>query len=368
MKSVKIGKWLIKIPIIQGGMGVGISWDKLAGAVSVNGGLGVISSVGTGYYQFPKFAGKLINQRPDDEHFCSAEALKEIFKNARTKCGNAPLATNIMVALSDYKENVIAACEAGTNIIISGAGPATHLPALTYDYPDVALVPIVSSKKAAAFFCKIWKAKYNRLPDAIVVEGPKSGGHQGFAFEDCEKAEFQLEAIIPEILEEVKNWGEIPVFAAGGIWDKTDIDKFVAMGCAGVQMGTRFIATHECDAPDYYKNLLIASNENDIVLGESPVGLPSRRIYTKLHKLIAREKAPKIACISNCVSQCKHGDGAKRVGYCIADRLADAILDQRETGLYFTGTNGYRVNEIISVAELLEKLTQGEWVLLANYG
>lgn len=360
MEPVKIGKWLIKIPIIQGGMGVGISWDRLAGAVSINGGLGVISSVGTGYYQFPKFAGKLINGRPNDENFCSPEALKEIFKNARKKCGDAPLATNIMVALSDYKENVIAACEAGTNIIISGAGPATHLPALTCDYPDVALVPIVSSKKAAAFFCKIWKTKYNRLPDAIVVEGPKSGGHQGFAFEDCEKPEYQLEAIIPEILEEVKLWGEIPVFAAGGVWDKNDIDKFIEMGCAGVQMGTRFIATHECDAPEYYKNLLIASTENDIVLGESPVGLPSRRLYTNLHKLMKREKAPKIACISNCVIACKHGDGAKKVGYCIADRLADAILDNRETGLYFTGTNGYRVSEIISVHELLQKLTQGE--------
>ncbi|MDD5213680.1 MAG: nitronate monooxygenase [Candidatus Gracilibacteria bacterium] len=360
MEPVKIGKWPIKIPIIQGGMGVGISWDGLAGAVSINGGLGVISSVGTGYYQFPKFAGKLINGRPNDENFCSSEALKEIFKNARKKCGDAPLATNIMHALTDFKAGVISACEAGTNIIISGAGLATSLPEYTKDYPDVALVPIISSAQAAKIFCKKWSKSYSRLPDAFIVEGPKSGGHQGFAFEDCEKPEYQLEAIIPEILEEVAKWGEIPVFAAGGIWDKADIDKFIEMGCVGVQMGTRFIATHECDAPEYYKQLLIASNENDIVLGESPVGLPSRRLYTNLHKLMAREKAPKIACISNCVSACKHGEGAKKVKYCIADRLADAIMDKRETGLYFTGTNGYRVNEIISVHELLQKLTQGE--------
>jgi nitronate monooxygenase len=373
----KIGKYKFEHPIIQGGMGIGISWNRLAGAVSKEGGLGVISSVGTSYYQYPKYAGELVDGKPKAANFCSPEALKEIFKRARKICGNTPLGANVMVALSEYKANVIAACEAGANIIISGAGLPIALPDIViqkdYDlqnlpedlaehaksYPDVALVPIISSGRALKLICMKWK-KYGRIPDAIIVEGPKSGGHQGFSLEQCSMEEYQLENIIPEVLKEAAEWGDIPVFAAGGIWDKDDIDWFIGIGCAGVQMGTRFIATHECDAPDYYKQLLINTNAEDIKLGGSPVGLPSRRIITNLHELIANGEAPKIKCISNCVKDCHNGIGAKREGYCIADRLADAILDRPETGLYFSGANGFRVNEIISVHELMKKLTEGE--------
>lgn len=219
-QRLKIGKYEIKHPIIQGGMGVGISWDKLAGTVSLEGGLGVISAVGTGYYQNKEFAKKLARDKPVDAiNFYSRDALFEIVKNARKICGEAPLAANILYACNDYGRIVQDACEAGINIIITGAGIPTNMPEFTKEYPDVALIPIVSSARALKLICKKWK-RYNKLPDAIIVEGPLSGGHQGFSYDDCFKEEFQLENIVPPVLEEVKQWGDIPVIAAGGIWDK----------------------------------------------------------------------------------------------------------------------------------------------------
>lgn len=359
MNSLKIGKYEIKHPIIQGGMGVGVSWDKLAGTVSAEGGLGVISAVGTGYYQDKKFSNKLISNRPyEAENFYSKEALFEIIANARKICGDKPLAANILYAINDYGRVVRDACEAGIDIIITGAGLPTNMPEFTVGY-DVALIPIVSSAKALKIICKRW-ARYNKVPDAVIVEGPLSGGHQGFSYEDCLKEEFQLENIVPPVIEEAKLWGNIPVIAAGGIWDKNDIDKFMAMGCAGVQMATRFIGTFECDANDNFKDVLLAAKEEDITLLKSPVGYPARGVKTNLLKLVETKTAPKVACISNCVSPCHRGEEAKAVGYCIADRLSDAYYGNVETGLFFTGTNGYRLNEIISVKELMNKLVSGE--------
>ncbi len=243
---MKIGKYEIKHPIIQGGMGVGISWDQLAGNVSKEGGLGVISSVGTGYYKNVSENVNIVfrkNKPKDVMNFYSKEAFFEIVENARKICGDAPLGCNILYACNDYGRMVKDACEAGINIIITGAGLPTNMPEFTQDYPDVALVPIVSSARALKLICRKWK-KYNRIPDAIIVEGPLSGGHQGFKYEDCFKEESQLENIVGPVIEEAKNWGEnIPIIAAGGIWDKNDIDKFLKMGCAGVQMATRFIGT-----------------------------------------------------------------------------------------------------------------------------
>ena len=356
---IKIGKHIIKYPIIQGGMGVGISWDKLAGTVSLNGGLGVISTVGTGYYDYPNYLGAKHLSVPNAAECNSKVALNEIFSKARAICGNSPIAANVMHVLSNYKENVVDACEAGADIIICGAGLPVDLPKLTENFPDVALVPIVSSARALRLIVKKWQ-KYGRLPDAIVVEGPLSGGHQGFKYEDCFLPENQLEVIVSEVIEESSKYGSIPVFAAGGIWNQNDILRFLDLGCAGVQMGTRFVATFECDTSDAHKDALLKCKESDITLKRSPVGLPSRSITTNLHKLIEAGKAPRISCKSNCVSPCKHGVGAREVGYCIADRLGDCLLGNTETGLFFTGSNGYRVNEIISVVELFNKLLEGE--------
>ena len=360
MKPLQIGKHLIEKPIIQGGMGVGISWDKLAGTVSKEGGLGVISSVGTGYYQNGKFTDKKIKNRPYlEKNFYSKEALKEIFKNARKICGDKPLGCNILYAINDYSRVVKDACEAGADIIITGAGLPTNMPEFTKDFPDVALVPIVSSARALRILVKKWK-KYNRLPDAVILEGPLSGGHQGFTYEQCFQEEYQLENLVKPVVEEAKKYGNIPVIAAGGIWDKNDIDKMFELGASGVQLGTRFIGTFECDASDEFKNVIIKAKKDDIILMKSPVGYPARGIKTELHKKIDNGTAPKVSCVSNCVSPCNRGEEARAVGFCIADRLSDAYLGDLENGLFFSGTNGYKITELISVKELMDKLVNGE--------
>lgn len=360
-KSLKIGKYVIEKPIVQGGMGVGISWDQLAGNVSKEGGLGVISAVGTGYYNDKKFSKKLVQERPQSEaNFYSPEALHEIISNARKICGDKPLAVNILYAMNDYGRVVKDACEAGANIIITGAGLPTNMPEFTEGFPDVALVPIVSSAKALKIICKRWKKRYDRVPDAVIVEGPKSGGHQGFSYEDCAKEENQLENIVAPVVEEAKAWGDIPVIAAGGVWDKNDIEQMLSLGASAVQMGTRFIGTHECDAHDNLKQVLLNAKKEDIKLMSSPVGYPAQGVVTNLTHLVAERKGPQIKCISNCVAPCNRGVEAKEVGFCIADRLSDAFLGNLETGLFFSGTNGYRLTELISVKELLQKLTEGE--------
>lgn len=360
-KSLKIGKYIIEKPIVQGGMGVGISWDQLAGNVSKEGGLGVISAVGTGYYEDKAYAKKLVSDRPlSESNFYSPEGLHKIVANARKICGDKPLAANILYAMNDYGRVVKDACEAGINIIITGAGLPTNMPEFTEGFPDVALVPIVSSPKALKIICKRWQKRYNRLPDAVVVEGPKSGGHQGFTYEQCKLPENQLENIVGPVVEEASTWGNIPVIAAGGVWDKKDIEEMLSLGASGVQMGTRFIGTHECDAHINFKNILINAKKEDIKLMGSPVGYPAQGVVTNLTHLVEKREGPAIRCISNCVAPCNRGEEAKAVGFCIADRLSDAFLGNTETGLFFSGTNGYKLDEIISVKELINKLMVGE--------
>ncbi|WP_462109854.1 nitronate monooxygenase [Campylobacter concisus] len=361
LKPLKIGKYEIKYPIFQGGMGLGISWDKLAGNVSLEGGLGIISSVGTGYYENRKFINKELNAKPfGSENFYSTRGLRAIIENARKICGDLPLGVNIMYAANDYARVVKDACEAGINIIVSGAGLPTNLPEFTQNFKEVALVPIISSAKALKIICKRWLQRYDRLPDAVVLEGPLSGGHQGFTYEQCLDPEFSLFNLIPQVKAEIKEWGDFPLIAAGGIWDKNDIEKVISLGADGVQMGTRFIGTHECDADIGFKEVILAAEEKDIELIKSPVGYPARGIRTNLINLVEKRMGPKIQCISNCVSPCQRGKGAKEVGYCIADRLFDSFSGKKETGLFFTGANGYKLKELISVKELMHKLVHGE--------
>lgn len=361
LKPLKIGKYEIKYPIFQGGMGLGISWDKLAGNVSLEGGLGIISSVGTGYYENRKFIDKELNAKPfGSENFYSTKGLRAVIENARKICGDLPLGVNIMYAANDYARVVKDACEAGINIIVSGAGLPTNLPEFTQNFKEIALVPIVSSAKALKIICKRWLQRYERLPDAVVLEGPLSGGHQGFTYEQCLDPEFSLFNLIPQVKAEIKEWGDFPLIAAGGIWDKNDIEKAISLGANGVQMGTRFIGTHECDADIGFKEVLLAAEEKDIELIKSPVGYPARGIRTNLINLVDKRMGPKIQCISNCVSPCQRGKEAKQVGYCIADRLFDAYSGKKESGLFFTGANGYKLKELISVKELIHKLVHGE--------
>ena len=362
-KSFKIGKYTIEKPIVQGGMGVGISWDQLAGNVSKEGGLGVISAVGTGVYKKRAYVEKTVGkeERPLDAlNFYSYPALQKIFDNARKICGDAPLAANVLYAQSEYNRVVEDACKAGADIIITGAGLPLTMPEATKNYPDVALVPIVSTAKALRILCKRWKKTHNKLPDAVIVEGPLSGGHQGFKYDECFMEENQLENILGPVVEEAKNWGSMPIIAAGGVWDHDDIIQMMEIGADAVQMGTRFIGTVECDASQVMKDIIIGAEADDIKLFKSPVGYPARGVRTQLHEDIEKGTAPKVACISNCVAPCHRGEEAKIVGYCIADRLSDAYDGIAETGLFFTGANGYRLQEIITVKELMDKLMNGE--------
>ena len=355
LKGIKIGKYYIEKPIIQGGMGVGISWDQLAGNVSKNGGLGTVSAICTGYYQNMKFVKKEVNGRPlGTENAYSREALFEIFKNARKICGDKPLACNILHAINDYERVVTDALEAGANIIVTGAGLPLELPRLTENYPDVEIVPIVSSARALKIICKKWKAA-ERTPRAVIVEGPKSGGHQGAKYDELFAPEHQLEAILPPIKEERDKWGNFPIIAAGGIWDRNDIEKIMDLGADAVQMGTRFIGTHECDASPVLKQVLINAKEEDIVIVSSPVGYPGRAVKTDLIKTL-EPGTKKIQCISNCIFPCNRGEGARRVGYCIADSLGDAYLGRLQSGLFFSGANGYKLKEIAHVKELIDEL------------
>jgi len=361
-KPFTIGKYTIEKPIIQGGMGVGISWDQLAGTVSKEGALGVISSVGTGNYENRKYSDKVLkDNRPSEaNNFYSAKALKAIFENARAICGDKPLACNVLYASVNYDQIVKDACEAGADMIITGAGLPLTMPEAAKAYPDVALVPIVSTAKALRILCRRWKKTHNRLPDAVIVEGPLSGGHQGFKYDECFLPQNQLEAILPPVIEEAKNWGDMPVIAAGGIWDHEDIVKMMELGASAVQMGTRFIGTMECDAHDNFKQVILDAKEEDIKLLKSPVGYPARGVKTNLQKMIEEHTAPKIACISNCVAPCNRGVEAKVVGYCIADRLSDAYDGKVDSGLFFTGSNGYRLHEITTVKALIDTLMTGE--------
>ena len=360
LKPLKIGKHIIKHPIIQGGMGLGISWDRLAGNVSKVGGLGVISAIGTGYYEEEKYIKKAVEGRPLlEENFYSKEALIKIFENARKICGDAPLGANVLYAINDYGRVVRDACEAGADIIITGAGLPTDMPEFTKDFPDVALVPIVSTGRAFKLIARRWEKRYGRIPDAVIVEGPLSGGHQGFKYEECFKEENQLENLVPDVREEVDKWDKnIPVIAAGGIWDKKDITKFLSLGANGVQIGTRFALTYECDASDEFKETLLNAKKEDIILMKSPVGYPARGIKTELIEKVEKKEAPKIKCISNCVAPCNRGEEAKKVGYCIADRLADAYLGDLENGLFFSGAYAYKADKLIHVKDLIKELIE----------
>lgn len=360
--SLKIGKYEVKYPIVQGGMGVGISWSSLAGTVSAAGGLGTISSVGTGYYDNCRFATKLVDDRPlGSTNTHSREALIEIFKNARKICGDAPLACNILHVITDYKRVVQDAIDAGANIIVTGAGLPTDLAKIVVEKcqevgknitDDVAIVPIVSSGKALKVIARFWQ-RAGRLPDAVIVEGPLSGGHQGAKEDELFKPEHSLESILVDVVAERDKWGKMPVIAAGGIWDKADVDRMMALGADAVQLGTRFALTFESDASDGFKQVLLDANEEDVKIVKSPVGYPARAINTPL---IQNLEPRKIKCISNCIVPCNHGEGATKVGYCIADSLGDGMRGKLDNGLFFCGANVFRTNKLQHVQEIIDEL------------
>jgi nitronate monooxygenase len=319
--------------------------------------VGLVSAIGTGYH--PLAQSRRFHGRPQGSAALNPpETLGNILREARNRSrGRGAVGVNILCAIQGYEAAVRSSVEAGAQLIVSGAGLPLNLPAMVGD-AEVALVPIVSSGRALAILCKQWSRKFSRLPDAVVLEGPKSGGHQGYSVEQCEDPAFALEAILPEVLAERDKWGSFPVIVAGGVWDRADIERFLSLGASGVQIGTRFVGTFECDAHPRFKDTLLQAGEDDIVLMKSPVGMPARGVRTRLQASIDTGTAPEIRCVSQCLMPCDNGRGAREAGFCIADRLGDARNGDQETGLFFSGSNGSKLKDLVSVRDLVEELTQ----------
>ena len=349
LAPLKIGDLTARIPILQGAMGVGVSRAHLAAAVANAGGVGVIAGTGLGYNE-PDFLKSILES--------SIRAITKEIKKARELSPNGIIGINFLVALQNYEDFVKAAVTAGVDLIVSGAGLPTSLPELVKG-SNTKIAPIVSSGKAANVICKLWTKRYDRIPDLIIVEGPDAGGHLGYSMDELTaETKPDLIKIVKDVLNAVAPYAEkygkqIPVIAAGGIFDGKDIRKFIELGAAGVQMATRFIATEECDAHINFKNVIINAGEHDLQLVKSPVGLPGRAVRSEMIKRI--EKVPaKITKCNRCIKTCN----PKESPYCICQCLIDAVNGNTEDGLFFSGTNAYRVDKIITVQELMDELVQ----------
>jgi len=349
---LKIGKHQPKYPIVQGGMGVMISGPRLAGAVAAEGGIGTLASVGLG----------VLTEGYNSRNFAELNSimLAKYIKQAKETAKGGVLAVNCMCALCDYESLVRTSCEAGADIIVSGAGLPLKLPELTDSFPDVALVPIVSSVKAANIIINRWKKHYDRYPDGIVVETPNTaGGHLGARdIEQVSDPELALKVVVPALFEYLKEKElDIPIIAAGGIWDSNDISEAFSMGASGVQIGTRFAATEEGDSSDRYKQSYIDAKEEDVVLINSPCGLPGRAINSPMVKRFLagiQDKMPcKTPCLTHCLCRTKHET------FCIADALVKAYKGDWENGLFFCGSNVSRVTSIMKVKDLMRELLEG---------
>lgn len=347
IKTLIIGDLNLKLPIIQGGMGVGISLARLSSAVANQGGVGVISTAGIGMFE-PDFSTNYIE--------ANIRALKKEIRKAR-ELTKGILGVNIMVALSSFADMARTAIEEGIDIIFSGAGLPLNLPKFLKGADNTKLVPIVSSGRAASIIARRWLEKYDYVPDAIVVEGPMAGGHLGFKPEQIDDPEYSLEKLVTEVITETRQLEEkfnkpIPVIAAGGIYTGEDIYKFMQLGASGVQMATRFVTTTECDASIDFKKSYIDSKKEDIGIIKSPVGMPGRAIINKfINDVNAGEKKP-YKCPYHCIVTCDY----KYSPYCIALALMNAQKGNLKHGFAFAGENAYRAKEIISVKELVESL------------
>ncbi len=347
MKSLSIGNLKAKLPIIQGGMGIGISLSGLASAVANQGGIGVIAAAGVGMAEPDYYS---------DFNIANIRALKSQIKKAREK-SNGIIGVNIMVALSNFSEMVKTSIEEKIDIIFSGAGLPLDLPKFLDKSSITKLVPIVSSGKAARIISQTWLTRYNYAPDAIVVEGPKAGGHLGFKTKQLDNPKFAIENLVQDVLNDIKPIEEesgkkIPVIAGGGIYTGEDIYKMIKLGADGVQMASRFVTTDECDASQDFKQCYIDAKKEDIGIIKSPVGMPGRAIINDFIKSINAGKKKPFACPYHCIVTCDY----KTSPYCIALALSNAKNGRMTNGYAFAGVNAYRAEAIMSVKELVENL------------
>ena len=347
MKVLNIGGLKIKLPIIQGGMGVGVSLNGLASAVANEGGVGVISAAGIGFLYKDHSSDYLEN--------CIYGLTQEIRKSREKSKG--VLGVNIMVALSNYPDLVTTSIKEKINIIFAGAGLPLDLPKYLTPGSETKLVPIVSSSRAASLIINKWYGNFNYLPDAIVVEGPKAGGHLGFKIDQIFDENYSLENILDEVVAVANEYGEkygkkIPVIAAGGIYTGEDIAAIMERGAAGVQMGTRFVTTTECDASDGFKQAYIQAREEDVRIIKSPVGMPGRAISCSFLDDVDNGKRRPTVCPVNCVKTCD----ITTAPYCIMASLASALRGNFRNGYAFCGSNVWKTDKIISVKELFSSL------------
>jgi len=335
---------------VQGGMGVGISLSGLAAAVANQGGIGVIAANAIGMLEPDYFSnGKEANLR----------ALRKEIRKARELTFGI-IGVNIMVAVNDFHELIQVAIEEKVDILFMGAGlPLKGIPVKELRAANVKIVPIVSSDRAARLIFSYWQKNFNDVPDAVVVEGPKAGGHLGFKNDHIFDPEFALESILPPIVTEVEKFAalfhkSIPVIAAGGIYNGEDIFKMFKLGARGVQMATRFVATDECDADRRFKESYVSCKEDDIMIIKSPVGLPGRAIRNRFLTDVESGKAAKFRCPWRCLESCN----AKEAKYCISQALDNARRGDLEHGFAFAGANAYRIKEILPVHALVKELNK----------
>ena len=351
---LKIGDITAPVPIIQGGMGVGISLSGLASAVANEGGIGVI-------------AGAMIGMnKPNictDPVEADTSALREEIRAARAKTDGL-LGVNIMVALNNFSQLVQTSLQEQIDFIFSGAGLPLDLPKYWREACDAAnkelrtkLAPIVSSARAATIISRKWMSRFGYMPDAFVLEGPKAGGHLGFKPEDLSDPGHDLDHVLPEVLEAVKPMEDevgraVPVIAAGGIFSGFDIRKYLGMGAAGVQMGTRFVATHECDADIRFKEAFVNAKAEDVTIIKSPVGMPGRAINNAFLESVTAGLRKPFKCIFQCIKSCE----VEKSPYCIAAALLNAKRGNLDKGFAFTGINAHLINSIESVKDIFASL------------
>ena len=354
MKPFFIGNIEIKTPIIQGGMGVGISLSGLASAVANEGGIGVISCAGLGLL-YPKGKGSYT-----EKCICG---LKEEIHKARQK-SKGIIGVNIMVALSNYAEMVRTAINEKIDVIFAGAGLPLDLPLYLTRESKTKLVPIVSSSRAARVICEKWLKNHDYLPDAIVVEGPKAGGHLGFKKEQLQDEKYALEALIPEVVAIASSYKEkknIPVIAAGGISTGEDIARFMQLGASAVQMGSIFVTTLECDASQTFKEVYIDSKAEDVLIIESPVGMPGRAINGEFIRNVEKGQERPKCCPFHCIKTCDY----QKSPYCIIKALYNAAKGNMKRGYAFAGSNAFLSDKIRSVKEVINTL-DNEFLLASS--